>query len=229
MIGMPHGARIWLACGATDMRRGFDGLAALVQTQLAADPYAGHLFVFRGRRGNRLKILWYSGDGMNLLSKRLDGGKFVWPQTAMGTVGLTNAELSMLLEGIDWVRRETGERQRVKVPHNEGVANRIDPESCGGVSDGAVEALTGAYVGQPLSDEILHIRSADAIQSAEGEMTAATARAAASSAASEDPGMRIRLSFGNREISGPPAKASLSGWVAGGTCCHRPSTPRISD
>jgi transposase len=80
MIGMPHGARIWLACGATDMRRGFDGLAALVQTQLAADPYAGHLFVFRGRRGNRLKILWYSGDGMNLLSKRLDGGRFVWPQ-----------------------------------------------------------------------------------------------------------------------------------------------------
>jgi transposase len=65
MMGMPHGARIWLACGATDMRRGFDGLAALVQTQLAADPYAGHLFVFRGRRGNRLKILWYSGDGLN--------------------------------------------------------------------------------------------------------------------------------------------------------------------
>ena len=69
MIGMPHGARIWLACGATDMRRGFDGLAAMVQTQLATDPYTGHLFVFRGRRGNRLKILWYSGDGMNLLSK----------------------------------------------------------------------------------------------------------------------------------------------------------------
>jgi transposase len=65
MIGMPHGARIWLACGVTDLRRGFDGLSALVQTQLAADPYAGHLFVFRGRSGNRLKILWYSGDGMN--------------------------------------------------------------------------------------------------------------------------------------------------------------------
>jgi transposase len=60
MIGMPHGARIWPACGATDMRRGFDGLAAMVQTQLSADPYAGHLVVFRGRLGNRLKILWYS-------------------------------------------------------------------------------------------------------------------------------------------------------------------------
>ena len=104
MIGMPHGARIWLACGATDMRRGFDGLAAMVQTQLAADPYAGHLFVFRGRRGNRLKILWYSGDGMCLLSKRLDGGRFVWPQTTTGTIALSSAELSMLLEGIDWRR-----------------------------------------------------------------------------------------------------------------------------
>jgi transposase len=104
MMGMPPGARIWLACGVTDLRRGFDGLAALVQTQLAADPYAGHLFVFRGRRGNRLKILWYSGDGLNLLCKRLDGGRFVWPQTATGTLALTSAELSMLPEGIDWRR-----------------------------------------------------------------------------------------------------------------------------
>jgi transposase len=104
MMGMPPVARIWLACGVTDLRRGFDGLAALVQTQLAADPYAGHLFAFRGRRGNRLKILWYSGDGLNLFCKRLDGGRFVWPQTTTGTVALTSAELSMLLEGIDWRR-----------------------------------------------------------------------------------------------------------------------------
>jgi transposase len=91
------------------MRCGFDGLAALVQTQLSADPFAGHCFVFRGRRGNRLKILWYSGDGMNLLCKRLDGGRFVWPQTATGSVALSSAQLSMLLEGIDWrvVRRTT--------------------------------------------------------------------------------------------------------------------------
>ena len=104
MITVPHGARIWLACGVTDLRRGFDGLAALVQTQLSADPYAGHLFVFRGRRGNRLKILWWSGDGLNLFAKRLDGGHFVWPNTATGTVAMTGAELSMLLEGIDWRR-----------------------------------------------------------------------------------------------------------------------------
>ena len=104
MITPPHGARIWLACGVTDLRRGFDGLAALVQSQLAADPYGGHLFVFRGRRGNRLKILWWSGDGLNLFAKRLDGGRFVWPQTMTGTVAMTSAELSMLLEGIDWRR-----------------------------------------------------------------------------------------------------------------------------
>lgn len=104
MMGLPHGARVWLACGVTDMRRGFDGLAALVQTQLLANPYGGHLFVFRGRQGNRLKILWYSGDGLNLFCKRLEGGKFIWPQTATGTVALTSAELSMLLEGIDWRR-----------------------------------------------------------------------------------------------------------------------------
>ena len=104
MISPPPGARIWLACGVTDLRRGFDGLAALVQSQLSADPYGGHLFVFRGRRGNRLKILWWSGDGLNLFAKRLDGGRFVWPQTVTGTVAMTSAELSMLLEGIDWRR-----------------------------------------------------------------------------------------------------------------------------
>ena len=92
------------AVGSMDMRRSFDGLAALVQTQLEADPFAGHCFVFRGRRGNRLKILWYSGDGMNLLAKRLDGGHFVWPRTATGSMALTSAELSMLLEGMDWRR-----------------------------------------------------------------------------------------------------------------------------
>ena len=109
MISAPVGARIWLACGVTDLRRGFDGLAALVQSQLSADPYGGHLFVFRGRRGNRLKILWWSGEGLNLFAKRLDGGRFVWPQTAGGTVAMTSAELSMLLEGMAWrrVRRTT--------------------------------------------------------------------------------------------------------------------------
>jgi transposase len=62
MIGLPNGTRIWLAAGITDMRRGFDGLASIVQEQLAADPFAGHVFVFRGRRGDLVKLLWWDGD-----------------------------------------------------------------------------------------------------------------------------------------------------------------------
>lgn len=104
MISLPAGTRIWLAAGLTDMRRGFDGLAALVQTTLAENPFAGHVFVFRGKRGDLVKLLWWSGDGMNLYAKRLERGRFVWPQATSGAVHLTSAQLSMLLEGIDWRR-----------------------------------------------------------------------------------------------------------------------------
>jgi transposase len=104
MIAIPAGVRIWLAAGVTDLRRGFDGLAALVQTQLAEDAFSGQIFVFRGRRGDLLKVLWHDGDGMCLFAKRLERARFVWPQAASGTVALTGAQLSMLLEGIDWRR-----------------------------------------------------------------------------------------------------------------------------
>ena len=101
---MAAGTRIWLAAGVTDMLRGMNGLSALVQTALGADPFAGHLFVFRGRRGDLVKLLWWSGDGMNLYAKRLERGRFVWPQADSGSVCLSSAQLSMLLEGIDWRR-----------------------------------------------------------------------------------------------------------------------------
>lgn len=104
MIGPPSGTRIWLAAGFTDLRRGFDGLAALVQTRLEADPFSGHAFVFRGRRGDRIKVLWYDGDGLCLFAKRLESGRFVWPRATDGVVALTPAQLAMLLEGIDWRR-----------------------------------------------------------------------------------------------------------------------------
>ena len=81
-------------------------LAALVQTTLAENPFSGHVFAFRGKRGDLVKLLWWSGDGMNLYAKRLERGRFVWPQAASGTVSLTRAQLSMLLEGIDWRRPE---------------------------------------------------------------------------------------------------------------------------
>jgi transposase len=104
MIALPAGTQVWLAAGETDLRKGFDGLAALVQVQLSEDPFSGQLYVFRGRRGDRIKILWWSGDGLCLFAKRLERGKFVWPQATSGTVSLTSAQLSMLLEGIDWRR-----------------------------------------------------------------------------------------------------------------------------
>lgn len=102
MIGPSPGMRIWLVAGVTDMRRGFDGLSAQVQTTLTMDPFGGHLFVFRGRRGDRIKVLWWDGDGLCLYAKRLERGKFVWPRAENGKVYLTPAQLSMLLEGIDW-------------------------------------------------------------------------------------------------------------------------------
>ena len=104
MIGLPSGPRVWLAAGVTDMRKGMDGLAALVQTTLAENPFSGHIFVFRGRRGDLVKLLWFDGDGMCLYAKRLERGRFVWPQATSGSVALSTAQLAMLLEGIDWRR-----------------------------------------------------------------------------------------------------------------------------
>jgi len=104
MISLPTGTRVWIAAGITDMRKGMDGLAAIVQTALAERAFSGDVFVFRGRRGDLVKLLWWSGDGMNLYAKRLERGRFVWPHATNGAVHLTAAQLSMLLEGIDWRR-----------------------------------------------------------------------------------------------------------------------------
>ena len=104
MIGLPAGTRIWLVAGVTDMRRGMDGLAALVQGGLGENPFSGHLFIFRGRRGHLMKLLWWDGDGLCLFAKRLERGRFIWPQATDGSIHLSAAQLSMLLEGIDWRR-----------------------------------------------------------------------------------------------------------------------------
>ncbi len=106
MIELRTGTRIWIAAGVTDMRRGFDGLSAQVQTVLEQQPFSGHVFVFRGRRGDIVKLLWWDGDGLCLFSKRLERGRFIWPKAESGTVSLSRAQLSMLLEGIDWRRPE---------------------------------------------------------------------------------------------------------------------------
>src|SRR5579862_4879847 len=101
MIGLPAGTRVWLAAGVTDMRKGFDGLAAQAQTVLGKDPFSGHVFCFRGRRGDLVKLLWWDGDGLCLFAKRLERGRFIWPRAEQGVAVLTPAQLSMLLEGID--------------------------------------------------------------------------------------------------------------------------------
>jgi transposase len=98
MIPVPSGVRVWLATGRTDMRKGFDGLALLVQETLSRDPHSGHLFVFRGRRGDLVKVLWHDGQGMCLFSKRLERGRFTWPSPADGVVMITPAQLGYLLD-----------------------------------------------------------------------------------------------------------------------------------
>jgi transposase len=104
MISLPAGTSIWIAAGVTDLRRGFTGLSAIAQTVLQQDPYSGHVFVFRGKRGDLIKVLWWDGDGLCLFCKRLERGRFIWPQAEQGTLSLSRAQLSMLLEGIDWRR-----------------------------------------------------------------------------------------------------------------------------
>ena len=94
MFGPPPGTRVYLACGTTDMRKGFDGLAAQVQTVLAQDPYSGAVFCFRGRRGDLLKILVWDGQGLILIAKRLERGKFVWPQATSGDAPMSVKRLS---------------------------------------------------------------------------------------------------------------------------------------
>lgn len=102
MIGVPSGVRVWLAVGHTDMRRGMAGLALQVQEALGCDPHAGDLYVFRGKRGDLIKILWHDGVGMSLYAKRLDRGKFIWPTPRDGVVAISAAQLGYMLDGIDW-------------------------------------------------------------------------------------------------------------------------------
>lgn len=102
MIPVLADAKIWLAAGVADMRRGFNGLAAQTEQVLAGDPYSGHLFLFRGRRGDQIKMIWWDGQGACLFTKRLERGRFVWPAAREGKISLSRAQLAMLMEGIDW-------------------------------------------------------------------------------------------------------------------------------
>lgn len=102
MIPVPGGVRIWIATGHTDMRRGMHGLAMQVQQGLHRDPHAGDLYIFRGRRGDLVKILWHDALGMSLHAKRLERGRFVWPAAVDGVVAISASQMACMLEGIDW-------------------------------------------------------------------------------------------------------------------------------
>ena len=102
MIALPIGVRVWLAAGHTDMRRGMNGLARQVQETLRRDPHAGDLYVFRGRSGSLIKILWHDGLGMSLYAKRLEKGRFIWPSPSDGVLAISASQLAYMLDGIDW-------------------------------------------------------------------------------------------------------------------------------
>jgi transposase len=104
VINFPPTVRIFLASSPADMRRGFDGLAALTSSVIGQDPLSGHLFVFRNRRGDRLKILYWDRDGLAIWAKRLERGVFRFPEPKGNRVEVTPAEMAAILEGIDLSR-----------------------------------------------------------------------------------------------------------------------------
>jgi transposase len=113
MINMPQGTLVHLCCRPTDMRKSFDGLAAEVHDVFRANPYCGQVFVFRNKRGNLVKILYWDGTGLCQLFKRLEKGQFAWPPMLNGGFQMSMSQLSMLLEGMDWRRTLQIEAPRI--------------------------------------------------------------------------------------------------------------------
>ena len=116
LLSLPSSVRIWLAVGATDLRKGFDTLAELVRRQLGADPLSGQLFVFRNKRGDRIKLLYWDEDGYVIIYKRLEAGTFAFPQADGGGVEIRAADLQMLLDGVEWEKVQRRRRYRRPVP-----------------------------------------------------------------------------------------------------------------
>ena len=113
MISLAPGTKVFLACRPIDLRAGFNGLAAKVQQVIGQDPFGGSLFIFRGKRGDYFKAIYWDGTGVCLVTKRLEGTKFCWPTITDGVMRLSPAQLSALLEGLDWSRVHM---RRVRAP-----------------------------------------------------------------------------------------------------------------
>ena len=104
MIGPTGAVKVMMATRPVDFRKGVDGLAALVRDTMGADPFSGAVYVFRAKRADRVKLVFWDGTGVVLVAKRLEEGAFRWPRIEDGVVRLTAAQISALLEGLDWTR-----------------------------------------------------------------------------------------------------------------------------
>lgn len=104
MIGPTGAIRVMVATNPVDFRKGAEGLAALVRETMGADPFSGAVYVFRAKRADRVKLIFWDGTGVCLFAKRLEDGKFRWPKAQDSVLRLTAAQLSALLEGLDWRR-----------------------------------------------------------------------------------------------------------------------------
>ena len=105
--------RVLVATRPVDFRKGMDGLAALVKEHLKSDPFSGAVYVFRAKRADRVKLIWWDGSGLCFFAKRLEEGPFRWPKVEDGVVRLSAAQLQALLEGLDWRRVHQARRTRV--------------------------------------------------------------------------------------------------------------------
>jgi transposase len=116
MLSLPASLRIWLATRPTDLRKSFDTLAELVRQQLQNDPLSGQLFVFRNKRGDRIKLLYWDEDGFVIIYKRLEAGTFRFPQTDSASLQIRAADLHMLLDGVELDSVKRRRRYRRPVP-----------------------------------------------------------------------------------------------------------------
>lgn len=115
MFGHGGPVKVFVATRPVDFRKGIDGLALAVQEMFAMDPFCGAAYVFRAKRADRIKLLIWDQTGMVLVHKRLEGGKFVWPQVRGGVMRMSGAQFAALFEGVDWrlVRPERARRPQV--------------------------------------------------------------------------------------------------------------------
>jgi transposase len=114
MLIPPGPVRVMVATKPVDFRKGMNGLAAVVKERLSADPYSGVIYVFRSKRSDRVKLLFWDGSGVCLFAKRLESGRFRWPRIEDGMMRLSAAQLAALVEGLDWMRVHV---PRIARPH----------------------------------------------------------------------------------------------------------------